>query len=305
MAIRLAEELRSWSQSIERQDPTALYGVADRLGKHSNNDPSIHELAKELKAPVSQAAQILTGNQEMISLIASLAANKDEILNKRIKDKSAVFPDERRYRMHDEFLRLVQRVFAGNGSVPPKLVVFAGVEHGNGCTSVCAHVGEILSAHSDRPVCLIDANPFGPGLYRYFGLKTTGRFTSTINSESGQIPPHGNEVPGKKLWLMSCTEGITGVRYITNIDKFRMRLLELCSQFGYILIDAPPVNTNAQTLMLGRVADGVVLVLEANVTRRDAAFRAKENLESAGVKLFGVVLNKRTYPIPDSIYRRF
>jgi Mrp family chromosome partitioning ATPase len=57
-------------------------------------------------------------------------------------------------------------------------------------------------------------------------------------------------------------------------------------------------------MLLSRWTDGVVLVLEANATRRDAARRVKEILNAANVSVLGVVLNNRTFPIPDVLYRR-
>jgi Mrp family chromosome partitioning ATPase len=57
-------------------------------------------------------------------------------------------------------------------------------------------------------------------------------------------------------------------------------------------------------MLLSRWTDGVVLVVEANATRRDAARRVKEILDAAGVSLLGVVLNNRTFPVPEAIYRR-
>jgi Mrp family chromosome partitioning ATPase len=69
------------------------------------------------------------------------------------------------------------------------------------------------------------------------------------------------------------------------------------------LLDAPPVNLYADATLLGRLAEGVVLVLQANSTRREAARKAKESLESAKVRLWGAVLNKRTFPVPEFVYR--
>jgi protein-tyrosine kinase len=46
-----------------------------------------------------------------------------------------------------------------------------------------------------------------------------------------------------------------------------------------------------------------VLVLEANSTRRVAARKAKQALEAANVRVLGTVLNNRTFPIPEKIYR--
>jgi RNA polymerase sigma factor (sigma-70 family) len=68
--------------------------VANELTKRMGREPSVHELAKELKTPVSKVTQILKAAQEPISLEASIADNKDAVLNKFIEDKSAVSPDE-------------------------------------------------------------------------------------------------------------------------------------------------------------------------------------------------------------------
>jgi len=74
--------------------------------------------------------------------------------------------------------------------------------------------------------------------------------------------------------------------------------------FTVILIDAPPINTHADAALLGSMADGVVMILQANQTRREAAERAKEILDAGGVRVLGAVLNKRTFPIPEFLYRR-
>jgi RNA polymerase primary sigma factor len=68
--------------------------VANELTKRNGREPSVHELAKELKTPVSKVTQILKAAQEPISLEASIADNKDAVLNKFIEDKNAVSPDE-------------------------------------------------------------------------------------------------------------------------------------------------------------------------------------------------------------------
>ncbi len=68
--------------------------VANELAKRNGREPSVHELAKELKTPVSKVTQILKAAQESISLEASIADNKDAVLNKFIEDKNAVSPDE-------------------------------------------------------------------------------------------------------------------------------------------------------------------------------------------------------------------
>jgi RNA polymerase primary sigma factor len=68
--------------------------TSNELSKRMGREPSVHELAKELKTPVSKVTQILKAAQEPISLEATISDNKDAVLNKFIEDKNAVSPDE-------------------------------------------------------------------------------------------------------------------------------------------------------------------------------------------------------------------
>jgi Mrp family chromosome partitioning ATPase len=84
--------------------------------------------------------------------------------------------------------------------------------------------------------------------------------------------------------------------------RLKERLSELRDEFEYMLIDAPGTNVCGDAQLLGLVADAAILVIEANKTRRQAALRAKESLEAAGVRLLGTVLHNRSFPIPERLY---
>jgi Mrp family chromosome partitioning ATPase len=79
---------------------------------------------------------------------------------------------------------------------------------------------------------------------------------------------------------------------------------ELRKEFDFILVDAPALNLYTDALSLGRIADGVVVVLQADSTRRESALRGLQSLRDAHVEVLGAVLNQRTFPIPESVYRR-
>jgi Mrp family chromosome partitioning ATPase len=56
--------------------------------------------------------------------------------------------------------------------------------------------------------------------------------------------------------------------------------------------------------LLGELADGIILVLGANSTRKAAARKIKNTLEGSRSRILGTVLRERTFPIPEQIYRR-
>jgi Mrp family chromosome partitioning ATPase len=62
--------------------------------------------------------------------------------------------------------------------------------------------------------------------------------------------------------------------------------------FDYVLIDAPPVGPLSDWTILATQADGVLLVLDAHNTRRNALREAVRSLESVGARILGTVTNK-------------
>ncbi len=67
---------------------------ANELGKRLGREPSMPELAKELKTPVAKVAQILKAAQEPISLEASMTDNQESVLSNFVKDQNAIPHDE-------------------------------------------------------------------------------------------------------------------------------------------------------------------------------------------------------------------
>ena len=84
----------------------------------------------------------------------------------------------------------------------------------------------------------------------------------------------------------------------------RARAAELRKEFDFVIVDAPPMARYADAIALGKLSDGVVMVIEAESTRREAARVAVGNLRSSGIPVLGAVLNKRTFPIPERIYHK-
>jgi Mrp family chromosome partitioning ATPase len=79
---------------------------------------------------------------------------------------------------------------------------------------------------------------------------------------------------------------------------------QLRSEFDYAVIHAPPLGLTGEAEALGRLTDGLVLVLEAHRTRRLLARLAQRKLAAANVQVLGAILNGRTFPIPERLYRR-
>jgi Mrp family chromosome partitioning ATPase len=74
--------------------------------------------------------------------------------------------------------------------------------------------------------------------------------------------------------------------------------------FDITLVDSWSVSVPPKPRLFSPHVDGVVLVIDAGKTRWQIAEKLKREITNQGGSVLGVILNNRTYPIPDSIYDR-
>jgi Mrp family chromosome partitioning ATPase len=104
----------------------------------------------------------------------------------------------------------------------------------------------------------------------------------------------------QKMWRLA---DVRSGRRPMPVNLDRETLHSLRRRFGYVLVDCPALRDSAATLSMGKMLDGVILVVAAGQTKRNQIEQAQKMLESSACEVIGLVLNKRTYPIPGFISR--
>jgi Mrp family chromosome partitioning ATPase len=203
----------------------------------------------------------------------------------------------------EECLKLVQRIYLGQPADHGRAIAFAGIDPGDGCSRICAVAATTLAANTSGSVCLVEANFRTPSLSGFFGVSGDRGLADSLLVEGG-IRSFATQLSPSNLWLLSAGALAPGSPSLLNSDRLELRLQELRKEFDYILIDTSALNLYADAIALGRVADGMVVVLEADSTRRESALKGLESLRNAHIEVLGAVLNRRTFPIPDFVYRR-
>ena len=89
---------------------------------------------------------------------------------------------------------------------------------------------------------------------------------------AGQFPPNPSEL-------------LEGENFKKLIDALRV-------QYDYIIIDTPPLGSVIDSAIVSRECDGVILVIESNAISYKFARNVKEQLDKAGCRILGCVLNK-------------
>lgn len=203
---------------------------------------------------------------------------------------------------HDEEIKLIERVFLFPGPQVRQVVVFCGIDKRGDTGGVCARAGRNLAEQTGMPVCLVDADLNTPSsLFDYFGIVKTLLVNRDI-SQSTSIRELTLRIESRNVFLASLRMILGDVGAPWKFDAWPSRLNELRREFSYVLIAVPGESANQHRVLLGKGADGVILVLESQLTRRETARAIKQSLVEASVQLLGAVLNNHAHPISDKLY---
>lgn len=206
-----------------------------------------------------------------------------------------------RVRFAEEQIRsLVRQVFFPAWPRPARQVVFSAVDHVD-IAEICLHVGQALSAQTAGSVCVVEANRSAPD----FGNAPVRKSCERICDQKGfgSLRNSSRQITSK-LWRVPINVFLGQDENGLSAEWLGSRLKELRLEFDYTVLHGPPAGLCSEAALLGHLSDGVVLVLQANSTRRVAAQKVKQMLHASNVRLLGTVLNQRTFPIPEAIYKR-
>ena len=249
----------------------------------------------ELLSQVGKMPEIVDAPEAPLAPILEETADEAVVLTDSLSVPGAV---------RDEIVKLVRNLFFMGGENPPRRVVFTGTESGTGCSWICAQAGEILAAQVQGSVCVVDCNLRTPSLHRRFDVPQAPGLSDALLG-AGPLRPYLQRLSRSNLWLLSSGSAQENQPAQLSSERMRTRLSELYAQFDYVLLDVAALNTCNDGIALGGSADGVVLVVRANASRREIARKTLQELQTAKVQALGVVLNQRTFPIPQAIYKLF
>jgi tyrosine-protein kinase Etk/Wzc len=89
-----------------------------------------------------------------------------------------------------------------------------------------------------------------------------------------------------------------------QIPQWPTILDELKKMYDLILLDAPAFYQGGEARALCRAADEILVVIEADGSRKRVVHQMVEDLQSTNVSIMGVVFNKRRLHIPRWIYNQ-
>lgn len=182
-----------------------------------------------------------------------------------------------------------------------RAIALVGCRCGEGVSTAAALFAGQLAQRGEGRVLLIDANSVNPGLHTCFGTNLSPGLTD-LGSNGWTAQACIQSASVENLDLLSAGNGDRGLTP-SVLKTFSEVLPALRLEYKAIICDLPPLLENSPAVGIASVMDGVVLVVEAEKTRREVAAKVKEALLQADINLLGVILNKRRFHIPQWLYK--
>jgi capsular exopolysaccharide synthesis family protein len=171
---------------------------------------------------------------------------------------------------------------------------------GEGKSSTSVNLSRAL-AQGGRRVILVDLDLRHPDDHRWFGLPNEIGVSDVLVDQRPVedclqfVELGAGEGSAKRgMYLLTTGRPVPDPTEILGTKRMAMLLDALALQADVVIIDTPPVLLVADTLVVGPMVGGAVLVAEARRTPVEAVQRAKDALTRNKTRLLGVVVNKYT-----------
>lgn len=198
-----------------------------------------------------------------------------------VRDYSA-FPISESYRMLQSNLR-----FLGSDQKIKTILVTSSVA-GEGKSTIAANLAAAMAQVGHR-VLLIDGDLHHPIQHRIWDLYNNCGLSNLI---AEQIDPR-SALKEVMLNLDVLPSGIIPPSPLTLLDSQKIiNLIDFfASRYDFVIIDTPALNLAPDASIIGRITDGILLVVKPGIVEQTKAKFAKEILEQSGQNVLGIVFN--------------
>jgi polysaccharide biosynthesis transport protein len=169
-------------------------------------------------------------------------------------------------------------------------LVVTSTAPGEGKTMVAVNMAMALAQAGER-VLLVDADMRKPRVHAVFEKpQEPGLSNFLVGNSKSADSVLKTTVPG--LWVMPSGASPPNPAELLGSKRFKDFLASLAQHFDWVIVDTPPVMAVTDSSVVAHAASGVLFVVGADMTSRQAAQRALERLEHAKAKFVGAVLNR-------------
>jgi len=172
----------------------------------------------------------------------------------------------------------------------PRVLMISSAVAGEGKSTSSANLARQFAALGQR-VLLIDVDLRKPSLHRQFDVPNECGLTDYLSGKMTQEQVL-QRTADANLTLMTSGAKPTNPAELLALDKFSELTEWAAHEYDQVILDCPPLLGLADVPTIARLADGIIVVVEAGTTGVGVVRATLKRLENARARILGVLLVK-------------
>ncbi len=173
---------------------------------------------------------------------------------------------------------------------PPRSIAVTSPGPQEGKTTTAIGLA-ITMAQAGVRVLLVDTDLRRPRIHRAFDVANTRGISSVIvGEETLESAIVRTEVPN--LDVLPCGPTPPNPAELLHTQRFLAIMQECVKRYDRVIYDTPPMSAVTDPAVIGNLADGVILVVRAGHTTRDATSFSRRQLVGAKARVLGAIINQ-------------
>lgn len=186
---------------------------------------------------------------------------------------------------------------------PLHRVMIASPYAEEGKSTVAANLALSQSVAGSRTV-LVETDLRRPVMHEYFDVAPQPGLSDVLVS-TNNITEATKSTRFQNLWVVLAGRIPPNPSELIGSQSMRNVIEQLASRADMLVFDTPPALSVSDAAQLGRLCDGVILVVRAGRTHKQHARQAIDEFERNGAKVLGVVLNDVAPETADYYYSHY
>ena len=172
----------------------------------------------------------------------------------------------------------------------PRMIVISSASSGDGKTFTAINLAGVLSLKGDSRVLLLDGDFRRSSMHSRLGLPSGPGLAEVIAGECAfeDAVIQADQFPNLYILVRGDAKTINPSELLDS-PGWRMLCKRAREEFEYIIVDSPPVAAVADFELIQVAADGTILVVRPEHTKRSACLQAIDTIPKD--KFLGVMLN--------------
>ena len=216
------------------------------------------------------------------NLLELAGSGKDSYVPKIVVRDRPALPVSESYRMLQSNIKFLN----SNQSVRSIVITSSGGKEGK--STVAANLASSMAQVGNR-VLLVDANLHEPMQHQIWNTHNENGLSNAI---AEQLDPRLiTEEVLPNLDLITAGTGTPSPATLLDSPRMRMLIEYWSKSYDFVIFDTPSLDRTADAPIMGRMADGVMLVVKPGTVDRAQASLTKDILDQSGLNMLGIVFN--------------